>query len=81
MANEVDVQALLDQVKSGSTFEALRASEQLAKIARSRRKSFAATDELLRDAVEATAEASRHNAEIDVDKIVRDVKERAGFPR
>jgi hypothetical protein len=66
-------------VKSGSTFEALRASEQLAKIARSRRKSFPAIDQLVRDAVESAAEASRHNAEIDVEKIVRDVKERAGF--
>jgi len=80
MANEVEVQALLDQVKSGSTFEALRASEQLAEIARSRRKSFAVTDQLLRDAVESAAEASRHNGEVDVEKIVRDVKERAGFP-
>jgi hypothetical protein len=78
MANEINVQALLDQVKSGSTFEALRASEELAKIARSRRKS---TDDLLRDAVEAAAEAVRHNSEIDVEKIVRDVKERAGFPQ
>ena len=78
MASETDVQALLDQVKSGSTFEALRASEQLAAIARSRRKS---TDQLLREAVEAAAEAFRHNNEIDVDKIVRDVKQRAGLPQ
>jgi hypothetical protein len=75
MANEIDVQALLDQVKSGSTFEALRASEELAKIARSRRKS---TDELLRDAVEAGAEAVRAKKELDVDEIVRNVKQRAG---
>ena len=81
MANEVDVQALLDQVKSGSTFEALGASEQLAKIARSRRKSVAVTDELLRRAVIAAAEASQHGNEIDVEKIVRDVKERAGLPQ
>jgi hypothetical protein len=78
MATEADVQALLNQVKSGSTFEALGASEQLAKIARSRRKT---TDELLRDAVQAAAEAFRDNHEIDVDKIVRDVKERAGWPQ
>jgi hypothetical protein len=78
VANEIDVQALLDQVKSGSTFAALRASEELAKIARNRRKS---TDELLRDAVETAAEAFRHNSEIDVEKIVRDVKERAGLPQ
>jgi hypothetical protein len=78
MANEVDVQALLDQVKSGSTFEALRASEQLAKIARNRRKS---TDELLREAVEAGAEAVRDKRELDVDEIVRNVKQRAGWPR
>jgi hypothetical protein len=77
MATEADVKALLDQVKSGSTFEALRASEQLAKIARNRRKS---TDELLHELVKAGADAVGHN-EIDVDKIVRDVKERAGWPQ
>ena len=44
MATEADVRALLDQVKSGSTFEALRASEQLAKIGqrRSRRTNSSA---------------------------------------
>jgi predicted lactoylglutathione lyase len=78
MATEADVKALLDQVKSGSTFDALRASEQLAKIGRNRRKS---TDELLREAVEAGAEAVRHNKQLDVDEIVRDVKQRAGWPQ
>ena len=78
MATEADVRALLDQVKSGSTFEALRASEQLAKIGRNRRKS---TDELLREAVEAGAEAVRDQKELDVDEIVRNVKQRAGWPQ
>ncbi len=74
MENNAEFDALLEQVRKGSTFEALRAARQLEKLSRQRRKS---TDELLRDAVEATAEAIRQKSDVDVDEIVRDVQDRA----
>jgi hypothetical protein len=74
MANDIEFEALLDQVENGSTFEALRAATQLKNLSRQRRNS---TDELLRDAVETTAEAIRQKSDVDVDEIVRDVQERA----
>jgi hypothetical protein len=74
MENNADFDALLDQVKNGSTFDALRAARQLEKLTRQRRKS---TDELLRDAVEATVDAVRQEKDVNVDEIVRDVRERA----
>jgi hypothetical protein len=77
MANDTEFEALLDQVENGSTFDALRAATQLNKLSRQRRRK--STDQLLRDAVEAAVEASRQGGEINVDKIVRDVKERAGL--
>jgi hypothetical protein len=74
MANDTEFEALLDQVENGSTFEALRAATQLKNLSRRRRNS---TDELLRDAVESTAEAIRQKSDVDVDEIVRDVQKRA----
>lgn len=74
MENNAEFDALLEQVRTGSTFEALRAARQLEKLSRQRRKS---TDELLRDAVETTAETLRQKNNVNVDEIVRDVQERA----
>jgi hypothetical protein len=74
MASDTEFETLLNQVENGSTFEALRASTQLKNLSRQRRKS---TDELLRDAVETTAEAIRQKNDVDVEGIVRDVQERA----
>jgi predicted lactoylglutathione lyase len=78
MPNDTEFEALLDQVENGSTFDALRAATQLNRLSRQRRK---ATDELLREAVEAGAEAVRDRKELDVDEIVRNVKQRAGWPQ
>ncbi|MEA2162095.1 MAG: hypothetical protein QOK37_222 [Thermoanaerobaculia bacterium] len=77
MAND-EFEALLDQVQNGSTFEALRAATQLNRLSRQRRKS---TDELLRDAVETTADVIRQKNDADVDEIVRDVQQRARSPK
>jgi predicted lactoylglutathione lyase len=78
MPNDTEFEALLDQVENGSTFDALRAATHLNRLSRQRRK---ATDELLREAVEAGAEAVRDRKELDVDEIVRNVKQRAGWPQ
>ena len=74
MANDTEFEALLDQVENGSTFEALRAATQLKNLSRQRRSS---TDDLLRDAVETTADAIRQKNDVDVDEIVRGVQQRA----
>jgi hypothetical protein len=74
MANDTEFEALLDQVENGSTFDALRAATQLNRLSRQRRKS---TDDLLREAVEATAKALGKKDAVDVEEIVRDVQERA----
>jgi hypothetical protein len=74
MANDTEFEALLDQVENGSTFEALRAATQLKNLSRQRRNS---TDDLLRDAVETTADAIRQKNDVDVDEIVRGVQQRA----
>jgi hypothetical protein len=74
MANDKEFEALLDQVENGSTFEALRAATQLKNLSRQRRNS---TDDLLRDAVETTADAIRQESDVDIAEIVRDVQQRA----
>jgi hypothetical protein len=74
MTNDIEFEALLDQVENGSTFEALRAATQLNRLSRQRRKS---TDELLREAATAAVDAARENGSVDFDEIVRGVKQRA----
>jgi hypothetical protein len=78
MGNDTEFEALLDQVENGSTFDALRAATQLNRLSRQRRKS---TDDLLREAVEATATALGKKDAVDVEEIVRDVQERARSTR
>ena len=75
MATDTEFEELVKTVRDGELFEALRASRQLAELARKRRKS---TDELIRDAVTSAAEALRQKGPTaDLEEIIQQEQTKA----
>ena len=76
MATEADFEELVKTVRNGETFQALRASRQLADLARKRRSKL--TDELIREAVESAAEAFRQKGSVaDLEEVIQQEQAKA----